>query len=127
MRAGTAARDCAERSATGEEGEDTLTPLRAMLAPQAFKELVEIYDSTIRKSLTAIGAAARRSDYETVRKMAHDIAGMCGQLGSGRATAISRRIEAACIAGRGDYAVTLVPELQPAAAEALATLARLGR
>jgi HPt (histidine-containing phosphotransfer) domain-containing protein len=127
MKAGTAAQDSADRSATADEGEDTLTPLRAMLAPQAFRELVEVYETTIRRSLAAIAAAARRSDLETVRQRAHDMAGMCGQIGSGRATAISRRIEAACIAGRGDYALTLVPELEPAAAETLAALARLGR
>jgi HPt (histidine-containing phosphotransfer) domain-containing protein len=110
---------------TGSAGDDTLTPLRSILEPAAFREIVELYDSTIRKTVAAMVAAARRSDFRDVRQQAHDLAGMCGQIGSDRCTTLARRIEAACIEGRDADAAALVPEIEPAAADTLAALGAL--
>jgi len=109
----------------GIAGDDTLTPLRSMLKPAAFREIVELYDATIRKAVATMVAAARRSDMREVRQQAHDLAGMCGQIGSDRCTKLARRIEAACTEGRDADAAALVAEIEPAAADTFAALAAL--
>ena len=108
-------------------GEDTLAPLRAHLDPKAFREIVELYETTVKNRAAAVAAAARIRDLEEMRRNAHDLAGMCGQLGASRASAIARRIEGACAKGQDGDALALVPELAPAVAETLAQLAGYAR
>jgi HPt (histidine-containing phosphotransfer) domain-containing protein len=113
--------------ATETVGEDTLAPLRAHLDPKAFREIVDLYETTVKDRAVALAAAARIRDLEQVRRNAHDLAGMCGQLGASRASAIARRIEDACSKGKGGDALSLVPELAPAVDETLARLAGYAR
>jgi HPt (histidine-containing phosphotransfer) domain-containing protein len=106
-------------------GEDTLTPLKSMLAPAAFREIVELYATTIRTAVDTMREAARRADLMAVQRQAHDLAGMCGQIGSGRSGALARSIETACLESRGRDAIALVGEIVPAAAETLDWLKNL--
>jgi HPt (histidine-containing phosphotransfer) domain-containing protein len=108
-------------------GEDTLAPLRADLDPAAFREIVSLYRATMTDRAGALEAAARKGDLDGVRRNAHDLAGMCGQLGAARAQTLARRVEVACANGKSGDALALVPELVPAVAEALAALAELER
>lgn len=108
-------------------GEDTLGPLRNHLDPTAFREIVALYETTVRDRADAIARAARIGDFDMVRRSAHDLAGMCGQLGSARATQLARRIEGACAGGNGHDALALIPELAPAVAETLRALAEIAR
>jgi len=108
-------------------GEDTLGPLRDHLDPTAFREIVALYETTVRDRADAIARAARTGDFDMVRRSAHDLAGMCGQLGSTRATQLARRIEGACAGGKGHDALALIPELAPAVAETLRALAEIAR
>lgn len=114
-------------TAAWEAGENTLIPLRSLLEPSAFRDIVVLYELTLHKTMEAIDEAARRGDTVAIGRNAHDLAGLCGQLGSGRATALARRIESACADGDGGGASALVPELFPAVAETLAALAELAR
>lgn len=107
--------------------EDTLAPLRALLDPKAFAEIVALYETTVKSRAAALTAAARIPDLDAVRRNAHDLAGMCGQLGSSRASTIARRIEGACAQGQKGDALALVPELAPAVDETLAQLAGYAR
>jgi HPt (histidine-containing phosphotransfer) domain-containing protein len=109
-----------------DEGEDTLSPLRDHLDPKAFREIVELYEVTVKKTAEALAAGARDGDLDAVRRNAHDLAGLCGQIGDGRATALARRIEAACT-DDARAALRLVPELTPAVAATLAHLAGIAR
>jgi HPt (histidine-containing phosphotransfer) domain-containing protein len=111
------------RTAAETADEDTLGPLRAHLDPQAFREIVALYESTVKNRTAALVAAARVPDFDAIRRNAHDLAGMCGQLGSSRASSIARRIEGACAKGPHGDALALVPELAPAVDETLAQLA----
>jgi HPt (histidine-containing phosphotransfer) domain-containing protein len=81
----------------------------------------------VKNRAAAIEDAARTRDIEQTRRNAHDLAGMCGQLGSSHASAIARRIEAACMAGQDDDAIALVPDLATAVAATLAQLAGYDR
>ena len=108
-------------------GEDTLGPLRAHLDPAAFREMVELYEATVKDRARALVAAAGHRDLDGVRRNAHDLAGMCGQLGASRASALARRIEGACTEGKGEDALALVPAMAPAVAETLVGLAELER
>jgi HPt (histidine-containing phosphotransfer) domain-containing protein len=108
-------------------GEDTLTPLRDHLDPQAFREIIELYETTVRKTADAIARGASDGDLTAVRRNAHDLAGLCGQIGVGRATELARRIEAACLENDERGALTLVPDLKPAVAETLSHLAGIAR
>jgi HPt (histidine-containing phosphotransfer) domain-containing protein len=108
-------------------GEDTLSPLRDHLDPQAFREIVELYKATVKKTADALAAGARDGDLDAVRRSAHDLAGLCGQIGDGQATALARRIEAACVEDDTRIALGLVPELTPAVAATLAHLAGIAR
>lgn len=110
-----------------EAGEDTLGSLRAHLDPAAFREMVALYATTVKDRARALAAAAVRRDLDGVRRNAHDLAGMCGQLGASRATALARRIEGACADGKGEDALSLIPALAPAVDETLAGLAELDR
>jgi HPt (histidine-containing phosphotransfer) domain-containing protein len=121
--AGVAAR--ATESASHELGEDTLSPLRVHLSPGAFREIVTAYETTVRNRTDALAVAARFGNFDEVRRNAHDLAGMCGQLGASRSTLIARHIEEACASGKGCDAFALVPKLLSAIAETLAALARL--
>ena len=109
--------------ATEPADEDTLAPLRALLDPKAFREIVALYETTVKNRTAALVAAAGAADFEAMRRNAHDLAGMCGQLGSSRASTIARRIEGACAKGPQGDALALVPELAPAVDETLAHLA----
>jgi HPt (histidine-containing phosphotransfer) domain-containing protein len=111
------------RTAPETADEDTLAPLRALLDPKAFREIVDLYETTVKNRAAALAAAARVPDFEAMRRNAHDLAGMCGQLGSSRASTIARRIEGACAEGPDGDALALVPELAPAVDETLAQLA----
>ena len=111
------------RTAPEAASEDTLAPLRAHLDPKAFREIVTLYETTVRDRAGALAAAAAIRDFEAVRRNAHDLAGMCGQLGGSRASALARRIEGACAGGKGGDALALVPDLAPAVDETLARLA----
>jgi HPt (histidine-containing phosphotransfer) domain-containing protein len=115
-----------EKSRT-DPGEDTISPLRAVLEPKAFREIVELYESTVRNTANAIGEAAERSDLDSIGRNAHDLAGLCGQLGCGRASEIARRIEGACMDGNSGVALRLVPELTPAVADVLLALEDMAR
>lgn len=117
-------RDGVAGSTVPDDRDETLAPLREMLAPEAFREIVTLYEDTIRATLAEIAAAADRADLAALARAAHELAGMCGQIGSGRATALARRIEAACEAGVVLDALALAVEIQPAAAETLDALAR---
>jgi HPt (histidine-containing phosphotransfer) domain-containing protein len=112
--------------ATETAGEDTLAPLQAHLDPKAFRDIVELYEITVRNRAAALAAAAGIPDLEDMRRNAHDLAGMCGQLGS-RAAMVARRIEEACAAGKGREALALVSDLAPAVDETLARLAGYAR
>src|SRR5262245_11615741 len=115
------------RMALETAAEDTLAPLRAHLDPKAFREIVELYEATVKDRASALAAAARIPDLEEMRRNAHDLAGMCGQLGASRASTIARRIEGACADGQGRHALALVVELAPAVDETLAQLAGYAR
>jgi HPt (histidine-containing phosphotransfer) domain-containing protein len=106
-------------------GEDALGALREHLAPEAFREMVALYETTVKDRAAALADAADRHDVDALRRNAHDLAGMCGQLGASHATALARRIEGACAAGEPDRALALAAELRPAVAETLAALAEL--
>lgn len=108
-------------------GEDTLAPLRADLDPEVFHEIVSLYHSTMKDRAGALEAAAHKGDLGGVRRNAHDLAGMCGQIGAAHAQTLARRIEIACVNGKSGDALALVPELMPAVAAALADLARHDR
>jgi HPt (histidine-containing phosphotransfer) domain-containing protein len=110
-----------------DEGEDTLSPLRDHLDPKAFREIVELYEVTVKKTAEALAAGARDGDLDAVRRNAHDLAGLCGQIGDGQATALARRIEAACSDDDARRAFGLVRELTPAVAATLAHLAGIAR
>jgi HPt (histidine-containing phosphotransfer) domain-containing protein len=110
-----------------DAGEDTLTPLRDHLDPKAFREILELYEVTVRRTAEAVAAGVREGDLAAVRRNVHDLAGLCGQLGAGRAAALARRIEAACADNDERGVFTLVPELKPAVAETLAQLAGMER
>ena len=108
-------------------GDDTLTPLRDHLDPKAFREIIELYEVTVKNTAEALAAGARKGDLDAVRRSAHDLAGLCGQIGDGRATALARRIEAACLGDDARGALVLVRELTPAVAATLAHLAGIAR
>jgi HPt (histidine-containing phosphotransfer) domain-containing protein len=116
-----------KRKMLQDMGEDTLTPLRAHLDPKAFREIIELYQDTVRKTAEALAAGARDGDLAAVRRNAHDLAGLCGQVGAGRANELARRIEAACLENDERGALTLVPDLKPAVAETLSHLAEIAR
>ncbi len=103
--------------------DETLAPLREVLAPEAFREIVTLYEDTIRATLAAAEAATRRADLAALARAAHDLAGMCGQIGSGRATKLARQVEAACGQEAVLTALALAVQLQPAAEDTLAVLA----
>jgi HPt (histidine-containing phosphotransfer) domain-containing protein len=106
--------------------EDTLAPLKEVMAPQAFRELVELYELTIKGALAGIADAASRRELPAMRSHAHDLAGMCGQTGAARAVAAARGLERACVDGREDEALRLAARMPEETAEVLAALARLG-
>jgi len=89
MTAGTTRRASARVKGGGAEvaipEEDTLAPLKDVMAPQAFRELVELYELTIKGALAGIADAASRGALPALRGHAHDLAGMCGQTGCGGA------------------------------------------
>jgi HPt (histidine-containing phosphotransfer) domain-containing protein len=103
--------------------DEMLAPLRDMLEPEAFRELLTLYEDTIRNTVAALGAAAVAGDLAALGGAAHDLAGLCGQIGSDRATRLARQIEDACEAGRGPAAVALAAEVGAASVETLAALA----
>ncbi len=121
----------AERAADGAgtgaddvlAGDETLAPLREVLAPAAFQEILVLYEDTIRAAGAEIESTAACGALGPLAAAAHDLAGMCGQIGSGRATALAREIEDACACGRADAAAELAREIAPAVAETLAALA----
>ncbi len=105
-------------------GDETLAPLREVLAPEAFRDILALYEDTIRSAASEIAVTAGRGDLAALASAAHDLAGMCGQIGSGRATALAREIERACADSRPAAAAELAAEMAPAVAETLGALAR---
>lgn len=105
--------------------EDTLAPLMETMAPEAFREIVRLYQESICSSLDAFTQALGAADFDAVRQHAHDLSSLCGQVGSMRPHLLARRIEEACVARRQDDITELAPQLAPAAEDALAELARL--
>jgi HPt (histidine-containing phosphotransfer) domain-containing protein len=103
--------------------DETLAPLRDILPPAAFREILTLYEDTIRSTVATIAAAAGKADLPALGAAAHDLAGLCGQIGSGRCTALARQIETACRHGLASTALALAVEVGPAAAETLAALA----
>jgi hypothetical protein len=130
MTAGTTRRASARVKGGGAEvaipEEDTLAPLKDVMAPQAFRELVELYELTIKGALAGIADAASRGALPALRGHAHDLAGMCGQTGCGGAVAAARSLERACVDGREGEALRLAARMPEEVAPALAALARLG-
>ncbi len=104
--------------------DETLAPLRDILEPAAFAEILTLYENTIRDTVAKIAAAAGQGDLAALGRAAHDLSGLCGQIGSGRTAALARRIETCCGEGPTPTALALVVEVAPAADETLAALAR---
>jgi PAS domain S-box-containing protein len=97
--------------------DNPLAHLAGRIPPQQMRALIEAYaeDAEARlERLVGLDAA----DLETMRQVAHDIAGSLGNVGAQRVVDVARRLEAACreadIAGAGSLRGALVSAVREA-------------
>lgn len=91
--AGGMPHDSADRPA---EGERTVVRIDRDFAP-----MIPRFMGNRRRELAAMREAVAKGDYETVRKLAHDIKGAGGSYGFDALSAMAAELEQAATAGQG--------------------------
>jgi|HubBroStandDraft_1064217.scaffolds.fasta_scaffold02253_2 two-component system sensor histidine kinase/response regulator len=106
--------------AAGVRDEAHLARLERMLPPDRFAGLLEAFlEGTMRRAarLAVLGAAA---DLAGLAREAHDMIGICGNLGEVGLRNLADQLQDACTAGDGAAAEGLIAAVQAASLEAIA-------
>ena len=115
-----ASANAAEKSAETTQAE-TLAALAVDLGEDGLSALIDRHADEARARLDRLRAAAEQGDIEAIRGEAHDLKSTMGAFGAAAAER-ALAVETACREGRGAVATKLVPVLESAVDDALATL-----
>jgi len=97
-----------------------LDGLQRMLAPDRFTGMLEAFLDGTEQRAARIVALAAAEDLAGLRREAHDMVSICGNLGEIRVQKLADRLQHACIEGDGAAAKRLIPDLQEASLDAAA-------
>ena len=92
-----------------------LRELEAVMPGEDFPQFLRAWLDSTAERVATITRLARQQDWTQLRGQAHDLVSTAGGIGARHLSALARRLESACLAGRGDEAAALAATIGDAA------------
>jgi PAS domain S-box-containing protein len=92
-----------------------LGELQAIMSGKDFPQFVRAWLDSTAERVATIARLARQQDWTQLRGQAHDLVSTAGGIGARHLSALARRLESACLAGRADEAAALAATIGDAA------------